>query len=96
MILQVLLGVGIKWLGGDELSFFGIVQIASSFAENRDLSNRLENLHSLVAWSLMALVTGHALAALFHHYIVKDGALRRMIPVLGGVENDQAHVQSGE
>lgn len=37
------------------------------------------NLHALAANVLMVVVLGHALMALYHQYVVKDGLLRRMM-----------------
>ena len=36
-------------------------------------------LHGLAANVLMVVVLGHALMALYHQYVVKDGLLRRMM-----------------
>jgi cytochrome b561 len=39
--------------------------------------------HGLVANIIVAMALLHAAAALFHHYVVKDGVLRRMWPAAG-------------
>ena len=80
LIVQVALGFGLEWLGGGALSFFGLFDIPSPFAASRELGEQLEGLHGVIAWTMMALVGGHALAALWHHYIVRDGVLQRMVP----------------
>lgn len=79
LILQIALGFGLEWFGGEALSFFGLFSLPSPFVENRDLSRMLEQVHNIVAWSMMLLVGGHAVAALAHHYVLKDGVLKRMI-----------------
>lgn len=33
------------------------------------------------AWTILVLAGLHAAAALFHHYVLKDDVLRRMLPV---------------
>lgn len=80
LIVQVLLGFGAEWFGGSALSFFGLFEIPTPLAQNRDLSQRLEQMHEIVAWTIMALVGGHAGAALWHRYIVGDTVLQRMLP----------------
>lgn len=35
--------------------------------------------HGLLGWTLLALIAGHALMALVHHFIMRDGSLRRMV-----------------
>lgn len=36
--------------------------------------------HFVLAWTLLTLVVGHAGAALYHHFIRRDGTLRAMLP----------------
>jgi len=80
LVIQIALGIGLQWFSGDDLSFFGLLSIPSPFAENRDLGDRLEQLHLIVAWSIMLLAFGHAAAALVHQYVAKDRVLERMLP----------------
>jgi cytochrome b561 len=40
-------------------------------------------LHGWVANTLIIAVAGHALLALFHHYVLRDGIMRRMLPDAG-------------
>lgn len=80
LLAQIALGFGIEWLGGGTISFFGIFDIPSPFTASRELSGRLENAHGVIAWTMMTLVGGHAIAALWHHYAARDGVLMRMLP----------------
>ncbi|WP_333817972.1 cytochrome b [Tabrizicola sp.] len=43
------------------------------------LGLRVGDIHALAANLLMLVVLGHALMALFHQYVLKDGLLRRMM-----------------
>jgi len=45
--------------------------------------------HELGAWALAALAVGHAAAALFHHFVLRDDVLECMAPVM------QRHVPDG-
>ena len=36
--------------------------------------------HVFMAWTIMALISMHVAAALFHHFILKNDALKRMLP----------------
>ena len=38
--------------------------------------------HELGAWTLAALIAGHAAAALFHHVVLRDDVLARMAPAI--------------
>jgi cytochrome b561 len=83
LAVQVVLGFGTQWFGGEALDFFGWFSIPSPFAGSRAVSHQLETLHNIVAWSLIYLVGGHAGAALVHRYVFKDGVLKRMLPIAG-------------
>ena len=45
----------------------------------KNLEDKVGEIHEILAYIMMALVTGHALAALKHHFIDKDSTLTRMI-----------------
>jgi Cytochrome B561 len=75
------LGVASLYFGQVEWSFFGITMpIASSL--NTDTQYNLKELHEIIANAGYFLIGLHALAALFHHYIVRDNTLERMLPLL--------------
>ena len=38
------------------------------------------DIHTLAMWALLALVAVHALAALYHYFVRRDGVLQRMLP----------------
>ncbi|MBC7737175.1 MAG: cytochrome b [Candidatus Saccharibacteria bacterium] len=39
------------------------------------------NLHVLVMNAMMLLILGHAAMAIFHHFVLRDGLLKRIIPL---------------
>ncbi|MDR3473671.1 MAG: cytochrome b [Devosia sp.] len=80
LILQVGLGFGLRWMQGEDFSFFGLFSIPQLFAPDRPLAHTLQELHSLTGWAIVILAAGHAVAALYHHYVARDGVLKRMIP----------------
>jgi superoxide oxidase len=41
------------------------------------------HVHVFFVWTLLALISLHVMAALFHHFVFRDTILVRMIPVLG-------------
>jgi cytochrome b561 len=73
------------WLG---ISYFDArgtplgVQIPALAAKNDDAAKTVFMLHKAGAMLLALFVLSHVGAALFHHFIRKDGVLRRMIPGL--------------
>jgi superoxide oxidase len=48
--------------------------------ENKDLAEQLEELHEVVGTTGYFLIGLHTVAALYHHYIVRDNTLTRMLP----------------
>jgi cytochrome b561 len=65
---------------GDNL--FGLVQVPAFDPGNRALRRAAAGWHELAANWLLILAGLHALVALAHHYIRRDGVLRRMLPGL--------------
>ena len=51
--------------------------------ENHDLHETLEEVHEFLFDSVFVVATLHAIAALYHHFVMKDGSLRRMLPFGG-------------
>jgi len=74
----VVLGIVYTWARGD--SIFGWFSLPSFAPGDKELRGQIEELHSLGANVLLILAGVHACAALWHHYIIKDGVLRRMLP----------------
>ena len=48
--------------------------------QNKALAEAAFNMHNLIAFFIIALVSIHIVAALYHHFIKKDDVLRRMMP----------------
>jgi cytochrome b561 len=77
---EAVLGFLLRWSGGESMSFFGL-QIAPPFAEwSRPAHHLVGELHEWNGWAIIAIAAGHAAAALYHHYVLRDGVLRRMLP----------------
>ena len=74
----ILLGISNAGARGD--SIFSLFSIPKLYAGNPQLKPTIENLHKTFANALVILASAHALAALVHHFILRDGVLRRMLP----------------
>ena len=64
---------------GDPVPFFGLT-LPPLAPPNEGLAERVEDLHATVGVAGYWLIGLHAAASLFHHYILRDGTLRRMLP----------------
>jgi len=65
---------------GFPVSWFSLFQLPDLVAKNRPLYEAMLTTHEALAWSLGAVATLHLLAALKHHFVLKDTILRRMLP----------------
>lgn len=71
--------VGLLILNADAhvISFFGL-QLPPLIAADHSVAETLEGVHEVGGTFGYALVALHAVAALFHHYVLRDGLMRRM------------------
>ncbi len=65
---------------GFQTVYFGVLPIPDLLAKNKELGNLLREVHEAQNFVLLAVVIGHAGAALKHHLIDKDDVLTRMLP----------------
>jgi cytochrome b561 len=62
------------------VSWFGMFQLPDLVRPDRALYDAMLTTHGVLAWTLAGVATLHVLAALKHHFIMKDDVLRRMLP----------------
>jgi cytochrome b561 len=74
----LLLGIANVWVRGD--SYFGLFTVPKFDPGNTELKETVENLHETVANILLIVAGVHAAAALVHHFVLRNGVLRRMLP----------------
>ena len=81
MVLGTLgLGLFKAWIRGDSL--FGLAHIPAygsmTAPARHSFAERMTDLHGLAANALLLVAIGHAAMALYHHFVLHDGVLRRM------------------
>ena len=64
---------------GDLISFYGM-QLPMLIGQDKTLYKSLKDIHETVATAGYFLIGLHAAAALFHHYLIHDNTLLRMLP----------------
>jgi cytochrome b561 len=77
---QIVLGWLWRWANHDPLSLFGLFTIPSPIAFTKTQQHLFGDLHGTIANVILILAGMHAAAALFHHFALRDGVLRRMLP----------------
>jgi len=68
------------WLEGHRLTLLGGVEIAPLFGASHDAGELIATIHTWLGDAIMWLAGLHALAALFHHVVLKDEVLTTMVP----------------
>jgi len=63
-----------------DLRLFGLFSLPGLVAPDSDLADDLTDYHAWLAYFLMGFVFIHALAALWHHYVLRDSVLAAMLP----------------
>jgi len=66
---------------GKPVKLLGLLPLPMLIEKDRDFAEQIADIHEYMAWTLIALVTLHAVAALWHHFWRKDHVLRSMLPV---------------
>lgn len=67
---------------GVPVVFFGVFPLPTFIDPNPELKALLKQVHYLSNMAMASLVVLHAGAALFHHFVKRDGVLARMTPFL--------------
>jgi cytochrome b561 len=79
LVAAVGLGFCFRWSQHNPLSFFGLFAIPAPYAFSQSQALWISDLHYWMATTIVILAGGHAVAALFHHFVLRDGVLRRML-----------------
>ena len=67
---------------GVQVVYFGVVPLPDLVGKNKELGDTLKALHETLAFTMLALVALHAVAALKHHLFDRDEVLHRMLPLV--------------
>ena len=80
LVAEAGLGFAFRWGAGRPMEFFGlgIPPLIGEIA--RSERRLLRELHEWIGWAIIIIALLHALAALYHHYALKDRLLLRMLP----------------
>lgn len=78
MLAMPLLGWFLMSAEGKEISYFGL-QLPALMGPDDVWAERLEELHEIGSKAGYALILVHVGAALFHHYLLKDNTIKRMM-----------------
>ncbi|MDE3016055.1 MAG: cytochrome b [Pseudomonadota bacterium] len=80
IIVMPLSGWALSSAAGIPVSVFGWFTLPNLVGHDKALAHQLAELHSVLAWVIIAAVSLHVCAALLHHFYHKNNVLRRMLP----------------
>lgn len=63
---------------GFQTVWFGVLPLPDLLDKNKELGDALAAVHKYLNYAFLATVSGHALIALKHHFLDRDGTLARM------------------
>jgi len=79
LLAQPLLGWALSNAQDKAVHLFGMT-LPALVGADEDLADTLQTWHQDAAWLLLGLISLHIAAALWHHFVLRDGVLRMMLP----------------
>jgi cytochrome b561 len=68
---------------GFPVVYLGLIPLPAPVPVDQALAEQLQQVHFALAMGLLALFVAHLGGVLYHHLILQDGTLRRMLPQAG-------------
>ncbi|CAB3809238.1 Cytochrome b561 [Paraburkholderia ultramafica] len=79
LVAEAISGFVLRWSGNEAMNFFGLLIPAPFAPFSHAARGMIGEAHDLIGWAIIGVAACHALAALFHHYALRDGVLMRML-----------------
>jgi len=65
---------------GYPVDFFGLFDVAAVVDKNKAIATYFKEIHEFLTTAIMVVIGLHFLAAMRHHFMLKDNVLKRMLP----------------
>ena len=78
MFTMTLSGFIMSEAGNYPITFFNLFTVPVIIPLNPELSSKAATVHTYAAFATIGIVCAHILAALFHHFVLRDSVLTRM------------------
>lgn len=82
LLTEAALGFMARWEGNEEMIFFGLRIPGPFTGAGKAVAHQLEDIHNWVGWAIIVLAVVHAAGAIYHHVVLKDRVLKRMLPAV--------------
>ena len=80
LVLVPLTAIAGAWLEGHPLTLLGNARIGPPIGEAHSVGSAIASIHTWLGDAILWVAGVHAAAALFHHFVLRDGVLRAMLP----------------
>lgn len=80
LMLVPVVGIAMLWAKGRSVGVFGLFTLPPLIGPDRVLAGQLEDMHEIAADLILVLVGLHAAAGIMHQFVLRDGAIARMLP----------------
>jgi cytochrome b561 len=78
------------WLEGHELTLLAGTRIPPFISESHALGMEIASIHTWLGDTIIWIAGLHAVAGLYHHFFLRDGVLKSMLPRWIWKERDKA------
>lgn len=78
--IALVLGWAAASFRGWDVPLFGLIPLPALAAKGTPWAHEAGDVHIVLIYVLAGLIALHAGAALYHHFVQRDGVLRRMLP----------------
>ncbi len=78
LLLVPFSGSMMTWARGYDVGFFGLFTMPHLIEKNMEMATKAAQVHEIVGWAIIILAFGHAVLAIYHQAVLKDGTLKRM------------------
>jgi cytochrome b561 len=68
------------WLEGRSLALLGNIRVGPLHSEAHAFGSAIASVHTWLGDAILWVAGLHAAAALYHHFVPRDGVLRSMLP----------------
>lgn len=79
ILVQPISGIIMTVASGHNVSVYGWFSLPQFLSKDKALAGPVHTLHVWLPWAIATLIGLHMLAALYHHFVRRDGVLRRML-----------------
>ena len=80
LLLIPLTAISGAWLEGHPLTLLGNVRVGPLLAEAHSAGSAIASIHTWLGDTILWVAGVHAAAGLYHHFVLRDGVLRSMLP----------------